>query len=96
MKRKNAESVGSVLQQFLRQEGLETPLLQHRAIQKFHELMGPGIAPYVGEMFIRNQILYIQIKSPALRDNLMMERERLVMRLNQTVGSQVITRVIFR
>lgn len=96
MKRRNSESIGEVLRQYLRQEGLETPLNQHRIIDKWYELMGSGIAAYTGEIFIRSQCLYIQIKSPALRDNLMMERERLVKRLNEAVGSQVITRVMFR
>lgn len=96
MKRKNSESIGDVLRQYLRQEGLETPLNQHRIIDKWFEMMGHGIAAYTGDIFIKNQCLFVQIKSPALRENLMMERERLVKRLNEAVGSQVITRVIFK
>lgn len=96
MKRKNAESVGQVLRQFLRQEGLETPLNQYRLMESWTNLMGDGIAALTGEMFIRNQCLYIEIQSPALRANLMMERERLVKKLNEQVGAEVITRIMFR
>ena len=46
MRRGKAESVGDVLRKFLRQEGIETPLNQFRVIQKWNELLGPGIAPY--------------------------------------------------
>jgi hypothetical protein len=37
----------------------------------------------------------VEIKSPALKGNLMMERERLIQRLNEAVGAQVINRIIF-
>lgn len=96
MRRGKIKTVGEVLQQYLRQEGLETPLNQLRLMNKWTELLGPGVAAYTGEMSVKNQILYVQIKSPALKYNLMMERERLVNRLNESVGSQVITRIIFR
>lgn len=96
MRYHKTESLGDVLQKFLRQEGLETPLNQRRLIDKWFELLGPGIAQYTGEIFIRNQSLFVQIKSPALKNNLMMERERLTKRLNEAVGAQVISNIIFR
>lgn len=96
MRRGRAESVGEVLRKYLRQEGLETPLNQFRLIDKWKELLGPGIAAYTGEIYIKNQTLYVQIKSPALKNNLMMERERLAKRLNEAVGAQVISSIIFR
>lgn len=96
MRRGKAESLGDVLQKYLRQEGLETPLKQRRLIDKWFELLGPGIASYTGEIYIRNQSLYVQIKSSALKNNLMMERERLMKRLNEAAGAQVITSIIFR
>lgn len=96
MRRSKAQPIGEMLRAYLRQEGLETPLNQHRLMSKWVEVLGQGIAAYTGEMVIRNQILYVQITSPALRENLMMERGKLVERLNQAVGAQVITRIIFR
>ena len=95
MKKGKTESVGDVLRKYLRQEGLETPLNQQRLISKWFELMGPGISAYTGEIYIKNQTLFVQLKSPALKNNLMMERERLVKRLNEAAGAQVIMNVIF-
>ena len=60
------------------------------------EVMGRGVASYTGDVFVKNSILYVQIKSPALRSNLMMNRDALVRRLNEHVGAQVIQNIIFR
>lgn len=96
MRRNNAESIGDVIRQFLRQEGLETPLNERRIITAWPEVMGLGIARYTGDLFVKNGILYVQLKSPALRSNLMMGRDALVKRLNDFVGAQVIQSVVFR
>lgn len=96
MRRKNAQSIGDVLRQFLRQEGLETPLNERRMVAAWSEVMGQGVTAYTGQVYVRNAVLYVQIKSPALRANLMMNRDGLVRRLNEHVGAQVIQNIIFR
>ena len=65
--------VGDVLGMFLRENGLETPLLEYRAAR-----------------FVREQALWIEVRTPALRTQLSMMRQQLVRRLNDIVGSTVI------
>jgi predicted nucleic acid-binding Zn ribbon protein len=60
------------------------------------QILGPAIASYTKELYIRNQILYVHLTSAALRQELMMGRELLVRNLNQKVGATVITNIIFR
>lgn len=96
MKRNNAEQIGKLIQQFLRQESLESPLNEQRLLSAWSEVLGPTIASYTGEMYIRNQILYVHLTSAALRQELMMGRDLLVRNLNTHVGATVITNIIFR
>lgn len=74
----------------LRQNGLETPLLQHRVIDAWDEVVGKGIAYYTAEKFIKNQTLFVKITNPALRGDLSMMKSQLVRKLNNHVGSMVI------
>ena len=60
MKRKNAEPIGKILQRFLRQESLESPLNEQRLISAWTEVLGPAMAAYTSELYITNQILYVQ------------------------------------
>lgn len=96
MKRNNAEPIGKLIQQFLRQESLESPLNEQRLLDAWPQVLGSTIASYTRELFIRNQILYVHLTSAALRQELMMGRELLVRNLNQKVGATVITNIIFR
>lgn len=93
MFRREVKSINDLLNMYLRHEGLETPLLQKRAIDAWDNLMGEMITRYTGEKFIKNQTLYVKIINPALRQDLSMMKTRIVQRINQAVGSRVITDV---
>ena len=96
MRRNDAESVGMLIRKFLRQEGLETPLNEKRLIDSWGEVMGQGIASLSKPLYIKNQVLYVEVSSAPLRQQLMMGRQQLVNRLNQQVGAQVISNIVFR
>ncbi len=96
MKRNDAEQIGKLIQSFLRQEALETPLNERRLINSWTEVLGSTIASYTRDLYIRNQVLYVYLTSAALRQELMMGRDLLVRNLNAHVGAQVITNIVFR
>ena len=93
MFKREVKSINDILQQFLRKEGLETPLQQKRLIDAWDSVAGPMVARYTQEKFIKNQILFVNITNPALRQDLSMMRQQLTRRLNEVVGSSVISDV---
>lgn len=95
MKRQNALPIGDMIRRFLREGGLESPLNEYRLIQAWETVLGKAIARYTGQMYIKNQTLYVHLTSPALRQNLQMSRQSLVKRLNESVGAQVIVDIVF-
>ena len=80
-----------IVNQLLRQEGLETPLNERRLIDAWETVAGATIARYTTEKFIRNQVLFVNILNPALRSELSMMKTLLVDRLNAVIGARVIT-----
>jgi predicted nucleic acid-binding Zn ribbon protein len=93
MFKREVKSLDELLNRFLREEGLETPLLQQRVVNAWEQVAGPMVARYTTEKFVKNQMLFIKITNPALRQDLSMMRAQLVKRLNEVVGSSVITDV---
>ena len=93
MFKREVKSINDILQQFLRKEGLETPLQQKRLIDAWDSVAGPMVARYTQEKFIKNQILFVKITNPALRQDLSMMRQQLTRRLYEVVGSSVISDV---
>jgi predicted nucleic acid-binding Zn ribbon protein len=97
MKRQNIQSIGDAIRGFLDENRtFNRRLLESRLINSWSELMGPAIASYTSELEIRNRKLYVRLTSSVLRHNLMMSREQLIRKINEKLGGEVITDIIFR
>lgn len=95
MFRRDVQSIRDLILRNLRQQGLETPLLQKRLVDAWHVVAGPVIARYTISAYIMNQTLFVRLSSPALRADLSMRRRDFVAQLNAQVGSQVIADIRF-
>lgn len=95
MKRTKARTITELLPEFLREEGLETPLLQHRIIHEgWKKIAGPIIQQHTEKITIFDQTLYIQCNSAVIRQEIMMRRTELVYKLNKFVDSYIISTII--
>ncbi len=90
-----SQQLRDALLAFLRQAGLETPLLEYRITEAWPEVMGTTISRYTKQVFVRDGKLHVKLSSAPLRQNLMMEHKRIAQKLNEHVGSYVISDVSF-
>ena len=90
-----SQPVHDILLAWLRAEGLETPLLEYRVVQAWPEVMGDVISRYTRQVFVKDGKLQVQLTSPSLRQNLMMEHKRIAQKLNDHVGAYVVSDVSF-
>lgn len=90
MERRKSERIDDILHRFLREEGLETPINQHRLISMWPKVVGEEIGRSTEEIFIKNQTLMVRLSSPILKSELLFSRSSIVSRLNQMVQANVI------
>jgi predicted nucleic acid-binding Zn ribbon protein len=57
--------------------------------------MGECVERQTGKLSIRNEVLFVEIKSAPLRADLMLQRTELVKKLNAKVGALVIKDINF-
>lgn len=74
MFKRNIESLKDILLRNLREQGLETPLMQKRLVEAWPEVAGPVVAHYTLNTYIYNQTLFVRLSNPALRSDLSMMR----------------------
>lgn len=97
MKRVKAKPITELIPQFLREECLETPLLEYRLTHKgWHEIVGDTIALHTTKLTIFNQTLYIECNSAVVRQELMMRRTELTYKLNKYVDAYIIKNIVVR
>ena len=95
MFKRDVNNIDDLLSKVLHDMHLDTPLREKRLVDSWEEIAGKVVAQYTGNKYIRNQVLCVEIKNPALKANLMMMRSRLVDKLNAKAGSRVITDIKF-
>lgn len=95
MIRSKSKELDSILNQFLRESGLETPLNQYRLIEAWYKLKDNSLKAYTEQAYIYNQKLYVKLNTPALKANLMMQRQDLTRELNGIVRANVIIDIVF-
>lgn len=95
MERRKSEPLSSVLLRYLREQGLEGPLLEYRLLAAWPAVAGKLVESYTESTTIRNQTLYVKLRSAPLRANLQMRRSELVRLLNKEAGATVIYDIKF-
>ena len=96
MKRTEAETVGDIITRLLKAENLEQKFDEQRVAAMWKDVVGQGINRYTVNRSVRNGVLYVTISSAPLRNELMMNRSRLVSRINDFIGHEVIHDIVFR
>lgn len=90
MKRKDAQSLDSVIAEWIRENDLEKPLLEHRVVEQWDTILGPTIARYSRDISVNDGMLRVRITNAALRQELFEQRYKLINKLNEAVGGEAV------
>lgn len=96
MRRSNIESLAEIIYHLLKVQHLEQPLFEKRIINAWPVVLGEQITQYTSRLEIKKSVLYVNINSSVLRQELFFSREEIKNALNKYVGSEVIKEIVFR
>ena len=90
MERHQAQAIGDIISTYLRESGLEKPLLERRIVEQWGTIMGKTIANLTSSVEVDKGVLKVRLTSAALRAELFNCRFELVKKVNEAVGADVI------
>jgi len=96
MRKSNTQSIRDVLKSYVQENNLERKLSELDLIKSWESVMGKTVARYTGNLYIQNNTLFVETTSPIVRNELLMMREEIRVRLNEVVGAELIKTIIFR
>lgn len=85
-----ARAIGELLADFIHGSNLEQPLLERKVLALLPEVLGKTVVQYLGDSEVKNGVLYVHIRSAALKSQLFDIRYDLVNKLNQAAGAKVL------
>ena len=96
MQKRNEQSVGEILHQYLKITQLDNVVFADRIAELWQETLGEEITRETDRIFLQGGYLFVNLKSPSLKTELMMRRTLIAHRLNEKLGQDIIKNVIIR
>ncbi len=90
------QKLARVLQDFTHQKPLKKGLTKVRLVAAWENVMGKNVQAYTTQVDLVGKRLYVDLRSAALKNELLYAREKIVEKLNEELGETVITDLIFR
>ncbi len=96
MRRSNTQSLSDVLKEYIKSNHIERKLKEVDVVQSWENLLGKTIAHYTRNIYIRNQVLYVEISSSVVKNELFMMREEICRKINENAGEEIVRQMIFK
>jgi hypothetical protein len=92
----NQSVVGDIVNQIIKNNKLEPGLNQVSVVEAWATLMGNGVNSYTKNVALRNNILYVELTSAVLREELSYGKNKIIQMINDELGKDVVREVVLR
>lgn len=89
-------SIADALKEFVETNKLEYGLDVVNVQDTWKEMMGNGVNSYTTDIQLKNNTLYVQLSSSVLREELSYGKEKIIAMLNESLGKEVIKKLVLR
>ncbi|UBM61226.1 DUF721 domain-containing protein [Candidatus Sulfidibacterium hydrothermale] len=96
MTRDNQYTLKEAIEQLIRAYGFNDKLLETTLIDSWEQVVGGVYAAHTQHLKVKNKTLFVTLDSPALRQELSMEKSGIIEKLNAKAGKPVIDDIVFR
>lgn len=96
MRRSNTQSLAEALRSYISEMRMERKLKEVDVVQSWEEALGKTISKYTRNIYLSNGILFVEVSSPVVKNELLMMREDIRKRLNDLAGEEMITKIVFK
>lgn len=96
MRKREAQALSEILNESLKNLQIDGKLNESRVLDAWSDVVGPILSSHTRNKYVNRRILYVQMDTPIVRNELQMMRQSLVERLNQAAGAETIKDIVFR
>ena len=87
--------LGDVVDKLMKAYRLDGKLKEIDVLSKWEEMMGRAVFLRTKNLYIKNKVLYLELDSSVMREELQHGKTVIIPRVNDTAGSEIITDVWF-
>jgi len=92
---KGTTSLGDAIKDLLNTYRIQGKYSQVEVLSSWDELMGKPIASRTNKLFFKNDVLFVELNSAALRHELKMNKSKILSKLQDKFGKTVVGEIVF-
>ena len=98
MKRResNQQTLKQAIERLMQAYRLSDKMLEMDVIKAWEEMMGKAIAKRTEEIFIKDKVLYLKLRSAPLREELILSKTKMIKMLNEKAGKELVKDIYFK
>lgn len=90
------QSISDIIKEFVDANHLEPGLNKVNVQEAWANMMGNGVNNYTTAVQLERDTLYVQLSSSVLREELSYGKEKIIAMLNESIGKDVIKKLVLR
>ena len=94
MERINPEKAEKAIKLYVKQLGLEEKFKQYRMLKTFNEIIGENALKHVKSKNIQGRKLFVYMDSAIARNQIFMQRNAIVKKINEMYGEYILEEII--
>lgn len=84
------------LNEYIKAMKFEGKLNEVGVVSSWESVVGKSISIHTKKIYVKSRVLYVQLDSSVVRNELLMLKQPLIQKLNEKVGSEVIKEIVLR
>jgi predicted nucleic acid-binding Zn ribbon protein len=88
--------INEALDGYFKALGIDEKVHETRILSKWEELMGEAVSRRTENKYIKDKILYLQISSAVMRDELQHDKQAIIEKVNAAAGCELINDIYLR
>ncbi len=96
MKKSNLIKVGDAINEFLKQEKLDVKISRFTVKNSWTEIVGEHISNNTLDISFNDTVLFLTLKSAALKQELSFNKPKIIDNINRFCGSKLINDIVFK
>ena len=92
----NESSIGDILKEIIEANKLDKGLNQISVADAWKNLMGNGVNNYTRNVLLKGSVLYVELTSAVLREELSYGKDKIIKMINEELGREVVKDVVLK
>lgn len=88
------QSMQDLMKTVIQENNLTRGMQQILVTEAWAKIMGKGVVSYTSGLNLRGNVLYIQLKSAVLREELSYGKDKIIKMLNEELGENLISKIV--